>query len=171
METLIGALLGSIAGRIRGGGIDYRIGELLKKPADWTPSNGYGRSVWALFVTLSLPLGWHSPFIFALAFLGVLIGYLDQIAKYLNFPSGFDLSRKENRTWKNYTLLSARGVFIMLPLALTYGSLYSQLWLGVAAGLLFVPCYLADNLLKKYVNWHWGEILLYGAIGGALWIG
>lgn len=160
METLIGALLGSIAGRIRGGGIDYRIGELLKKPADWTPSNGYGRAFWALFVTLSLPLGWHSPFIFALAFLGVLFGY---------FGGEFNLALKENRNLKNYARLSARGVFIILPLALTYGSLYSQLWLGVAAGLLFVPCYLADNYLKKYVNWNWGEILLYGAIGGALW--
>lgn len=176
METLIGALLGACAGRIRGGGIDAYIAKILKKPPldengePWGAPNKILMSVWALFVTLSLPFGWHSIFVFAFAFLGVWFGYFHQIAKYFGFPSGFNLALKENRTWKNYALLSARGAFIMLPLALTYGSLYFQLWLAAAAGLLFVPCYLADNYLKKYVNmyWNWGELLLYGAIGGAL---
>jgi len=155
METIIGALAGAAAYRIRGGGIDH----LFSRPV----SNHILRSVWALFVTLSLPLGWHSPFIFALAFLGVLFGY---------FEGEFNLAKKENRVWRNYCILSARGAFIMLPLALTYGSLYSQLWLAAAFGLLFVPCYLADIPLKKYVNMYqnWGEVLLGFVIGGALWL-
>jgi hypothetical protein len=161
MEALIGALLGSAAYRIRGGGIDLWLGRVIGKRGGWTPSNGYGRAFWALFVTLLLPLGYHSPFIFALAFLGVLFGY---------FGGEFNLALKENRTWKNYAKLTARGAFIMLPLALTYGLLYSQLWLGVAAGLLFVPCYLADNYLKKYAHANWGELLLGFMIGGALWL-
>jgi hypothetical protein len=160
METIIGALLGSAAYRIRGGGVDLWLGKVIGKREGWTPSNGYGRAFWALFVMLSLPLGYHSPFIFALAFLGVLFGY---------FGGEFNLELKENRTWKNYALLSARGAFIMLPLALTYGSLYCQLWYGVVAGLLFVPCYLIDALLKKYSSRNWGEILLGAAIGGVLW--
>jgi len=153
METLIGAILGAIFYRVRGGGIDH----LFSKPI----SNHILRSVWALFVTLSLPIGWHSPFIFALAFVGVLFGY---------FGGEFNLALKENRVWRNYLILTARGAFIMFPLALTYGLIYSQLWYGVAAGLLFVPCYLADNYLKKLYKQNWGEILLGAAIGGALWL-
>lgn len=153
MEAIIGAIAGSICYRLRGGGADF----LFSKPIN----NQILRSIWALFVTLSLPLGWQSIYIFAFAFLGALFGY---------FGGQFNLAEKGNRTWQNYSLLSARGCFVLLPLALTYGLLYSQLWYGVAFGALMPLCYLADNYLKKYVNWNFGELLL-GAILGAILYG
>lgn len=124
MFSIIAAILGGIAYRIRGGMLDDIIGREIP--------NNYIRSVWALYVMFMLPLSVWSPVIFALALVGVIPGY---------FGGKFDLTKRENRTWKNYAWLSLRGAFIMSPLALCFTMLYPWLWLGVLAGALMPMWY------------------------------
>lgn len=161
MDVIL-AILGGFAYRIRGGGGNEFARKLLGKPAEWEAPNGIIRSIWALFVTINLyfshPQFYIIPLVFILAFIGTLPGY---------FGGKFDLSLKENNTWQNYTRLSARGLFITLPLTLCFFPIYPQLVYASLLGLLFVPCYLVGITLARYfpvwIHTQWGEFLL-GAI-------
>lgn len=156
---ILWALLGGVCGRIRGGLLDDWLGRDLP--------NIFIRSFWAAAVTALLvtkPDNYFvSPIIFGLSYLGVMWGY---------FGGAFDLGKPENRNFGNYVTLTARGMCIMLPLAMFMTILLDcAIWFGVAAGALFVPCYLAGNVLHRFfkIQGHtqWGEWLLYGSIMAA----
>lgn len=164
MIEILQILCGGIAYRIRGGAGNEIVRKLLNKPYGWEIGNNYIRAVWAAYLTLIFPVSWGSILVFALSMLGVIPSY---------WGGKFDLSRKENCTWKNYAWLSARGAFICLPATLCLFPIYPQLLGGVLAGLLFVPCYLTGNVLAKYApimrHTQWGEYLLgCSIIGGVL---
>lgn len=158
---IIESIICALSYRIRGGLIDQIIGKEI--------SNGWLRGQWALLITTLVFLktsAWMlSPVIFITAFLGVVPGY---------FGGKFDLSLASNRNIKNYAWLTARGMFILFPCALVLFTVpfMEFLWYGVLAGALFVPCYVAGNVIYKYCKWQgwtqWGEILLGAAIGAAL---
>jgi hypothetical protein len=152
-------LLGGLAYRIRGGLIDQIIGRDIP--------NGYIRAVWALYITIALmPAMWVAPLVFGLAFAGVVPGY---------FGGRFDLTLKENRTWRNYGLLAARGAFIIGPLAFCFYPLYPSLAYGALAGALMPLCYLAGGVIIKFNSnivtsspSQWGEFLIGCCIGATL---
>lgn len=151
---MIWALIGALAYRIKGGLISQLIGRELP--------NFLERSVWCLYLMFSFPLSWASLSIFGLAYAGVIEGYLG---------GKFDLSLKENRKWKNYVRLSARGVLLLLPLTLCFYQLYPWLWLGLLAGALMPICYLIGLLFpkNKYISHsQYGEFLIGLTLGFAL---
>ena len=162
---ILWALLGGLCYRCRGGLADPYIGLALGKGTGYEAPNNIIRSVWALFIMVMLPLSLQtSLLIFFLALLGVLPGY---------FNAEFDLSLPQNRNWRNYARLTARGMFICLPLAIVMSLLGNHaVWFGVVAGALFVPCYLAGNLLYRVckIQGHtqYGEWLLGMCIAGVL---
>lgn len=101
------------------------------------------------------------------SYLGVCMGY---------WGADFDLSTLTTRTWKNELLLSLRGMFIVLPLAIIFSPFhYYFLWLGVLAGALFTPCYLLGNIIRIKIPYiitsptQWGEFLLGFCILGAVY--
>lgn len=157
---MIPAFLFALCYRIRGGFGNEITRRLLKKPQGWEIENGYIRILCAISLAITA-FGWN-PTIWQvlLAFAGIAPGY---------FKGKFDLSLKENRTWQNYAWLSARGMFICLPLALCFGLSYPQLWLGVLAGALMPACYLAGQIVGKYSKLQspsqWGEWLIGLSIG------
>jgi hypothetical protein len=160
---ILWALLGGLTYRIKGGLID----DILHREF----SNTLIRSVWALYVTLMLPLSIYSPAAFILAFAGVIMGY---------WGGKFDLTKKENRTIRNFLILACRGAFIMFPLALStsilsivnFSPVYCQLWYGVIAGALMPLYYLAGlgigEIFKIQGKSQWGEWLIGIAIGSVL---
>lgn len=163
---IIEAIAGSLVYRIRGGMGNEAIRNYSGKPKGWEIPNGIIRGIWALYVTILI--GANSPYlglpiIFVLAFLGVVPGY---------FGGEFDLTKKENRTWQNLSLLSARGAFIILPLALCFSTLYPHLWYGVACGALMPIWYLLGVEIgkKSAIMSHsqWGEVLIGASIGACL---
>lgn len=153
----VGIILGGLAYRIRGGMLDDILGRELP--------NGLIRAVWCLYVTLSLPISYLSPFVFVLAYAGVFPGY---------WGGQFDLTKEENHTWRNYSILSARGAWLMLPLCLTFYPLYPQLLPSVIAGAFMPLWYLVGCCLpeRKGVISHSqiGEWIIGLTIGGTLWI-
>lgn len=156
---IIESLIGGIAYRIRGGLLDDLLGREL--PNFWI------RSVWALAVAIIIALKGYwliSPLIFGFALIGVLPGY---------WGGKFDLGNLANRNIKNYLWLTARGMFIMLlPAALMTIFGYYDVWYGVAAGALFVPCYLLGNVLYRFSklqgHTQYGEFLLGAVIMAAI---
>jgi len=160
---ILSTILGATAYRIRGGGGNEIVRKILKKPEGWEILNGWIRCIWALFVTLNFPLNLASPVMFIISFFGVTMGY---------WGGEFDLTKQENRTWKNYAILAARGAFIILPLALCFTLSYPQLWFSVLAGALMPAFYLLGvGIGKKYAilgTSQWGELLIGAAIGFAL---
>lgn len=162
MEPIL-ILLAGLAYRIRGGLGNEYVRKLLKKPEGWEIPNNYIRSVWALYVAMIFPISLLSPLIFMLALIGVIPGY---------FGGKFDLTLKQNRTWKNYAWLSARGAWICLPLAVCFYTIYPWLFLGVIAGAFMPVWYLIGTVIpeKKGVISHSqiGEWLIGLSIGGAL---
>jgi hypothetical protein len=136
----------------------------------WPHSTFLGRVVcWALPVSFILT-ALTGDIWMLLAWLplwcGVFPGY---------FGGKFDLTLLENRTWRNYLSLTARGMWICTPLALCFGLWYPGLFFGVVAGSLFVPCYLLGTVLIKYIKIplvgsasQWGEWTLGFCIGSAL---
>lgn len=191
METIIHALIFAIAWRIRGGMGNELVRKLLKKPEfvdeektkRWEIPNFYCWSAPALVLTISSISSIWSPVVFGLAIIGCSLGYLEQIAKLFGFKSGFNLDDKELRTWKNYALLSARGMWTCLPLALVSQlSLFfplleypysPHLWYGVMAGAIMPACYRIGFMIpeKKGVISHsqYGEWMYGLAVGVALY--
>ncbi len=173
MEALWILLFGLLY-RGRGGLWD----DLLHRDIPSTVSRG----LWSLAVTVTIMAYaielWRSPLIFtasgiaifAAAFWGVCYGY---------FGGQFDLSKTENRNWNNYARLSARGMWIILPVAtaLSIANILIPIniipvWVAVAAGSGFVLYYLLGNVIRRYwkVQRHtqYGEWLLGLTIGSAL---
>lgn len=173
MGWLIDIILGIIAYRIRGGLGNEFIRKLLGKPIGWEIPNNIACIPWALHIMLLFPLSWASLLLFIIIHQTAKIGYLKQISEYFGFPSGFNLAKKENRTWQNYSLLSARGMLICLP-ALSLYQYYPSLLGGVLAGALTPIFYLIGAYIpeRKGIISHsqYGEWLIGIAItGGILW--
>jgi amino acid permease len=164
MGWMITGILGAIAYRIRGGLGNEFVRRMLGKRAEWEIPNTIICGVWGVFVSLLFPLSWATPLLALIVGATAKIGYLKQIAHYFNFPSGFDLAKKENRTWKNYSLLSARGMLICLPAYILLHSLYPQLLGGVLAGVLMPICYIIGftipEIMGKISQSQYGEILI-----------
>jgi len=139
MIDILLALICGIGGRLRGCSGHEENGEKgwVQSTIGFVPGTFLGRFFWcipiAALTTPSLLL--FVPYA-VLAYIGVMFGY---------WGGKFDLSLKANQTLRNYAWLTARGMFIGLPLALASGA-----YLGVVAGALFVPCYLIGNTTSRY---------------------
>jgi hypothetical protein len=132
MTPILLILLGGIAYRIRGGLIDDIISREMP--------NNFIRSFWALYITLLLPLNAVTPIVFALALIGVIPSY---------WGGKFDLTKQENRTWKNYAWLALRGAFITAPMTICLHQLYPFLWFSILAGVCMPLCYLIGVVIPE----------------------
>lgn len=164
MGWLILTLLGGVAYRIRGGMGNEFVRKMLGKPAEWEVSNTLICGIWGVFISLLFPISW-TTLLLALVIGGTAkIGYLKQVAEYFGFPSGFNLALKENRTWQNYSLLSARGALICLPAYLCFYQLYPSLLGGVLLGALMPICYLIGftipEIKSRISHSQYGEIMI-----------
>jgi len=147
-------LLGSVAYLFKSGAFDHWFGRELP--------NWMGRSAWALVVTAAVYSHVQAlllPVCFALAYLGVAVGY---------FNAEFNLMLTKNRKPLNYARLTARGMFFTFLLAL-FLSVFTDvnIWLSVLAGAMFVPCYLAGVAIYcstgRWLYNRWGDAM-FGAI-------
>lgn len=172
METIILSILGALAYRIRGGLSNEFVRKTLGKPAEWEIPNTIICGLWGLYIAAILPITWATPLLALIVAATAKIGYLKQVADYFGFPSGFNLEDKDNRTWQNYLLLSARGVLILLPAALCFSQLYPHLWYGVAFGALMPLWNLIGVEIRKHSDImgasQWGEVLIGASIGAVL---
>jgi len=169
---IITAILCAISYRISGGLGNELVRKTLGKSVGWEMPNNIICLQWGICVSLLFPITWATPLIALIVGATRKIGYLKQVAGYFGFPSGFDLTRKENCTWQNLSLLSVRGALIILPAALCFYQLYPVLWHGVLAGALMPAWYLIGTFIpeKKGVISHSqiGEILIGASIGAVL---
>lgn len=129
MIEILQIIGGGIAWRIRGGLGNEAVRNFLKKPPAWEISNTYIRLICAVYFALLLPITWATPALIGLIFLGLTMGYFGQ----------FDLSKKENKSWRNLSLLSIDGAKRLAP-ALCLFPLYPSLFGGVLAGGLMPLC-------------------------------
>ena len=168
METIILILLGGLAGRIRGGMFNESVRNFLHKPPAWEIPNTIICGVWGLYIAAILPLTWASPLVALIVGVTAKIGYLKQVGEYFGFKSGFNLALKENRTWQNYSLLSARGILVILPAYLCFYQLYPQLLGGVLAGSLLPIAYIIGftipEIKGKISHSQYGEWIIYSTI-------
>ena len=141
-------ILGSLAYLFKSGAFDHWFGRELP--------NWIGRSCWALVVTAAVYSHVQAlllPVCFALAYLGVAVGY---------FNAEFNLMLTKNRVPMNYARLTARGMFLMFPLAL-FLSVFTDvnIWWSVIAGAAFIPSYMAGIAIYCYTGlWlynRWGD--------------
>lgn len=118
-----------------------------------------GRFLWCVPVALMVSSGWQQfILVTASAYFGVVFGYWD---------GQFDLEKPENRNWKNYAILSARGAFIPLAVCITI----SGGWWAIPAGAALPLYYLAGlwiaprlKLPTVHTFSEWGELLLGASI-------
>lgn len=169
---IIQAIACAVSYRIRGGMGNEWCRKLLGKPAEWEVPNNIICGIWGITVAATLTITWATPLVALVVGVTAKIGYLKQVAEYFGFPSGFDLTRKENVSWQNLSLLSARGALILLPAALCFCQLYPHLWYGVLAGACMPIWYYLGTLIpeRKGVISHSqiGELLIGLSIGIAL---
>lgn len=184
MDLIFQIIIGVITYRISGGLGNEFVRKLLGKPQfvtnekgeqeGWEIPNNIACIPWALHIALLFPLSWTTPLLFIIVHQTKKIGYLKQIGEYFGFPSGFNLAKKENRTWQNYSLLSARGTLICLTAYALLHSLYPQLLGGVLVGALMPICYLIGftipEIKGKISHSQYGECLIAAVVtGGILW--
>lgn len=189
--VILKILGGGLFGRIRGGFGNEMCRKILGKPDGWELPNNLICGLWGVYISLLFPLSIMTPVLALIVGATAKIGYLKQVAKYFGFPSGFNLALKENRTWKNYALLSARGALVCFPAYLCFYQLYPSLLGGVLAGLFMPIAYLIGFSLPEtkvkimprniyglkipeikieISHSQYGEWIIYSAIaGGILW--
>lgn len=155
IEGILAFILGFFGRRLVGGGLD---GDIEKRLFGSELGTQISRLIyWAIPVAIlvmaltgnifaglvSLPLAW----------LGLVPGY---------WGGKFNLENKANRNLANYARLTARGAFIALPLCIGLQLLLGYApWLSVAAGALFVPCYLTGIWLSRFdrLNRMWRVVI------------
>jgi hypothetical protein len=151
--------LGAILYRLRG---SAGPGGWFEKLFGFAIGTFLGRFLWCVPVAYLLAETWLQFALYAiLAYIGVMFGY---------WGGQFDLSLPKNRHLNNYLILTVRGGFIPLPLAMATGA-----WWSVAGGMLFVPCYLLGGVISRYAklpllhgHTEWGEALLAACIVGGI---
>lgn len=183
MDLIFQIIIGVITYRISGGLGNEFVRKLLGKPQfvtnekgeqeGWEIPNNIACIPWALHIALLFPLSWTTPLLLIIVHQTKKIGYLKQVGEHFGFPSGFNLAKKENRTWKNYLLLSARGILICLP-ALSLYKYFPSLLGGAVGGALMPICYLIGfaipEIKGKISHSQYGECLIAVAVtGGILW--
>lgn len=126
----------------------------------------FGRWLWCIPVALMASHNIGQFMLVAMAaYFGVMLGY---------WGGQFDLETPTNRNWKNYAILTLRGMFIALPVVITLGGAG---WGGILGGALLVPYYLLGIPLARRIKLpllhgfsEFGELFLGLSIAiGILW--
>lgn len=172
--TIAKIIGGGAAGRIRGGMFNETVRDFLHKPPAWEIPNTIICGIWGIYIAAMLPLTWATPLVALIVGATAKIGYLKQVGEYFGFKSGFNLADKELRTWQNLSLLSVRGILVILPAYLCSYQLYPQLLGGVLAGMLTPLCYIIGftipEIKGKISHSQYGEWITYSTItAGILW--
>jgi len=150
IDILLHGIAGGFFWRLRGGLGNEFVRKLLGKPAEWEIPNTIICGLWGMYIAAIMPITWATPLLALVVAATAKIGYLKQVAEYFGFPSGFNLELQENRQWRNYFLLSARGMLILLPAYLCFYQLYPALLGGVLMGAFMPICYLIGVEIRKH---------------------
>lgn len=175
MSYLIIFIIGAIAYRARGGGLNKYEKSLLGYTDENKMPSRYRELYWVISCSISI----------LYATMDALIGFLSiplLIAGCIGYFGGhFNLADPANRNLKNYLRLTIAGMSTAAPLMLGlmilqhYG-LYSGAcaWGGVVSGMLFAPCYLIYfKIINTKIVQALGEFGNVGEllIGGATLVG
>ncbi len=155
MEYLA-SILAIIGYRLRG---SAGKGGWIDKLTGYAPGTRFGRMLWCAPIAGVVAQSWIEilPVMLA-AYVGVMFGY---------WGGEFNLEHKPNRNFKNYAILTVRGMVIPLFVCL----ITLDYWWAIAGGALFVPCYLAGLWIAPRLKLpllhgfsEWGELLLGASI-------